>query len=125
MSHNRSFFALEFLNREESVQFQTVSPHPPSRHCSLSGIRFSQSEQHAVVVWGNIGHSSHITSSESLFVGMQAAIFSLCLVLSVFFFCFFFTSPCFVPQEDMETSKYVYRMCLARLKFYKLNKSSL
>ncbi|XP_019728051.1 tyrosine-protein phosphatase non-receptor type 21 isoform X2 [Hippocampus comes] len=50
MSHNRSFFALEFLNREESVQFQT---------------------------------------------------------------------------EDMETSKYVYRMCLARLKFYKLNKSSL
>ncbi|XP_077393958.1 tyrosine-protein phosphatase non-receptor type 21-like isoform X1 [Festucalex cinctus] len=50
MSHNRSFFALELLNREESVQFQT---------------------------------------------------------------------------EDMETSKYVCRMCLARLKFYKLNKSSL
>ncbi|XP_061699927.1 tyrosine-protein phosphatase non-receptor type 21 isoform X2 [Syngnathoides biaculeatus] len=50
MSHNRSFFALEFLNREESVQFQT---------------------------------------------------------------------------EDMETSKYVCRMCLARLKFYKINKSSL
>ncbi|XP_061824172.1 tyrosine-protein phosphatase non-receptor type 21 isoform X1 [Nerophis lumbriciformis] len=50
MSHNRSFFALELLNREESVQFQT---------------------------------------------------------------------------EDMETSKYVCRMCLARLKFYKINKSSL
>uniref|UniRef100_A0A672HC35 protein-tyrosine-phosphatase n=1 Tax=Salarias fasciatus TaxID=181472 RepID=A0A672HC35_SALFA len=27
--------------------------------------------------------------------------------------------------EDMETSKYVCRMCLARLKFYKINKSSL
>ncbi|KAE8290041.1 Tyrosine-protein phosphatase non-receptor type 21 [Larimichthys crocea] len=50
MSHNRSFFALELTNREESVQFQT---------------------------------------------------------------------------EDMETSKYVCRMCLARLKFYKINKSSL
>ncbi|XP_054652545.1 tyrosine-protein phosphatase non-receptor type 21 isoform X2 [Dunckerocampus dactyliophorus] len=50
MSHNRSFFALELLNREESVQFQT---------------------------------------------------------------------------EDMETSKYMCRMCLARLKFYKINKSSL
>ncbi|XP_038585822.1 tyrosine-protein phosphatase non-receptor type 21 isoform X2 [Micropterus salmoides] len=50
MSHNRSFFALELANREESVQFQT---------------------------------------------------------------------------EDMETSKYVCRMCLARLKFYKINKSSL
>ncbi|XP_047466810.1 tyrosine-protein phosphatase non-receptor type 21 isoform X2 [Mugil cephalus] len=50
MSHNRSFFALELSNREESVQFQT---------------------------------------------------------------------------EDMETSKYVCRMCLARLKFYKINKSSL
>ncbi|XP_072222234.1 tyrosine-protein phosphatase non-receptor type 21 isoform X2 [Leuresthes tenuis] len=49
MSHNRSFFALELANREESVQFQT---------------------------------------------------------------------------EDMETSKYVCRMCLARLKFYKINKSS-
>nr|XP_020469685.1 tyrosine-protein phosphatase non-receptor type 21 isoform X2 [Monopterus albus] len=49
MSHNRSFFALELVNREESVQFQT---------------------------------------------------------------------------EDMETSKYVCRMCLARLKFYKINKSS-
>uniref|UniRef100_A0A3Q1BLH7 Tyrosine-protein phosphatase non-receptor type n=1 Tax=Amphiprion ocellaris TaxID=80972 RepID=A0A3Q1BLH7_AMPOC len=48
MSHNRSFFALELANREESVQFQT---------------------------------------------------------------------------EDMETSKYVCRMCLARLKFYKINKS--
>lgn len=46
MSHNRSFFALELSNREESVQFQT---------------------------------------------------------------------------EDMETSKYVCRMCLARLKFYKIN----
>ncbi|KAF7669234.1 hypothetical protein LDENG_00220850 [Lucifuga dentata] len=52
MSHNRSFFALELANREESVQFQT---------------------------------------------------------------------------EDMETSKYVCRMCLARLKFYNatFNKSSL
>uniref|UniRef100_A0A3Q3WUN2 Tyrosine-protein phosphatase non-receptor type n=1 Tax=Mola mola TaxID=94237 RepID=A0A3Q3WUN2_MOLML len=50
MSHNRSFFALELANREESVQFQT---------------------------------------------------------------------------EDMETSKYVCRMCLARLKFYKINISSL
>lgn len=50
MSHNRSFFALELSNREESVQFQT---------------------------------------------------------------------------EDMETSKYVCRMCLARLKFYKINKSNL
>ncbi|XP_037551228.1 tyrosine-protein phosphatase non-receptor type 21 [Nematolebias whitei] len=50
MSHNRSFFALELANREESVQFQT---------------------------------------------------------------------------EDMETSKYVCRLCLARLKFYKINKSSL
>ncbi|XP_068194632.1 tyrosine-protein phosphatase non-receptor type 21 isoform X2 [Antennarius striatus] len=50
MSHNRSFFALELANREESVQFQT---------------------------------------------------------------------------EDMETSKYVCRMCLARLKFYKINRSSL
>ncbi|XP_041828828.1 tyrosine-protein phosphatase non-receptor type 21 isoform X2 [Melanotaenia boesemani] len=50
MSHNRSFFALELANREESVQFQT---------------------------------------------------------------------------EDMETSKYVCRMCLARLKFYKINKSNL
>uniref|UniRef100_A0A3Q1EXP3 protein-tyrosine-phosphatase n=1 Tax=Acanthochromis polyacanthus TaxID=80966 RepID=A0A3Q1EXP3_9TELE len=50
MSHNRSFFALELANREESVQFQT---------------------------------------------------------------------------EDMETSKYVCRMCLGRLKFYKINKSSL
>ncbi|KAI3367619.1 hypothetical protein L3Q82_026458 [Scortum barcoo] len=50
MSHNRSFFALELANREESVQFQT---------------------------------------------------------------------------EDMETSKYVCRMCLARLKFYKINKSTL
>lgn len=36
MSHNRSFFALELTNREESVQFQTVShrrctppPHTP------------------------------------------------------------------------------------------------
>ena len=28
-------------------------------------------------------------------------------------------------QEDMETSKYVCRMCLARHKFYKINKSSL
>lgn len=27
MSHNRSFFALELANREESVQFQTVSLH--------------------------------------------------------------------------------------------------
>ncbi|XP_017272584.1 tyrosine-protein phosphatase non-receptor type 21 isoform X2 [Kryptolebias marmoratus] len=50
MSHNRSFFALELTNREESVQFQT---------------------------------------------------------------------------EDMETSKYVCRLCLARLKFYKINKSNL
>uniref|UniRef100_A0A665WCC8 Tyrosine-protein phosphatase non-receptor type n=1 Tax=Echeneis naucrates TaxID=173247 RepID=A0A665WCC8_ECHNA len=50
MSHNRSFFALELANREESVQFQT---------------------------------------------------------------------------EDMETSKYVCRMCLARLKFYKINKNNL
>ncbi|XP_029686359.1 tyrosine-protein phosphatase non-receptor type 21 isoform X1 [Takifugu rubripes] len=50
MSHNRSFFAVELTNREESVQFQT---------------------------------------------------------------------------EDMETSKYVCRMCLARLKFYRINKSSL
>lgn len=50
MSHNRSFFALELANREESVQYQT---------------------------------------------------------------------------EDMETSKYVCRMCLARLKFYKINMSSL
>ncbi|KAK2825912.1 hypothetical protein Q5P01_020126 [Channa striata] len=50
MSHNRSFFALELANREESVQFQT---------------------------------------------------------------------------EDMETSKYVCRMCLARLKFYKINKTNL
>uniref|UniRef100_A0A3Q1GD36 Tyrosine-protein phosphatase non-receptor type n=1 Tax=Acanthochromis polyacanthus TaxID=80966 RepID=A0A3Q1GD36_9TELE len=50
MSHNRSFFALELANREESVQFQT---------------------------------------------------------------------------EDMETSKYVCRMCLGRLKFYKINKSSI
>ncbi|KAF7201607.1 tyrosine-protein phosphatase non-receptor type 21 isoform X2 [Nothobranchius furzeri] len=50
MTHNRSFFALELTNREESVQYQT---------------------------------------------------------------------------EDMETSKYVCRMCLARLKFYKINKSSL
>ncbi|KAM8833924.1 tyrosine-protein phosphatase non-receptor type 21 isoform 1-T1 [Synchiropus picturatus] len=50
MTHNRSFFALELANREETVQFQT---------------------------------------------------------------------------EDMETSKYVCRMCLARLKFYKINKSSL
>uniref|UniRef100_A0A8C6SAK1 Tyrosine-protein phosphatase non-receptor type n=1 Tax=Neogobius melanostomus TaxID=47308 RepID=A0A8C6SAK1_9GOBI len=50
MTHNRSFFALELSNREESVQFQT---------------------------------------------------------------------------EDMETSKYMCRMCLARLKFYKLNKSTL
>lgn len=25
MSHNRSFFAVELSNREESVQFQTVS----------------------------------------------------------------------------------------------------
>lgn len=36
----------------------------------------------------------------------------------------FFFSHFFV-QEDMETSKYVCRMCLARLKFYKINKSSL
>lgn len=50
MTHNRSFFALELSNREESVQFQT---------------------------------------------------------------------------EDMETSKYVCRMCLTRLKFYKMNKSTL
>ncbi|KAK7910537.1 hypothetical protein WMY93_015221 [Mugilogobius chulae] len=50
MTHNRSFFALELSNREESVQFQT---------------------------------------------------------------------------EDMETSKYVCRMCLSRLKFYKINKSTL
>ncbi|CAL8273597.1 unnamed protein product [Merluccius merluccius] len=50
MSHNKSFFALELANKEESVQFQT---------------------------------------------------------------------------EDMETSKYVCRMCLARHKFYKINKSSL
>ncbi|XP_030574621.1 tyrosine-protein phosphatase non-receptor type 21 isoform X2 [Archocentrus centrarchus] len=50
MSHNKSFFALELANREESVQFQT---------------------------------------------------------------------------EDMETSKYVCRMCLARLKFYKINMSSI
>uniref|UniRef100_A0A674N3X7 Tyrosine-protein phosphatase non-receptor type n=1 Tax=Takifugu rubripes TaxID=31033 RepID=A0A674N3X7_TAKRU len=49
MSHNRSFFAVELTNREESVQFQT---------------------------------------------------------------------------EDMETSKYVCRMCLARLKFYRINKST-
>lgn len=49
MTHNRSLFALELSNREESVQFQT---------------------------------------------------------------------------EDMETSKYVCRMCLARLKFYKTNKST-
>uniref|UniRef100_A0A8C6Q2U9 protein-tyrosine-phosphatase n=1 Tax=Nothobranchius furzeri TaxID=105023 RepID=A0A8C6Q2U9_NOTFU len=49
MTHNRSFFALELTNREESVQYQT---------------------------------------------------------------------------EDMETSKYVCRMCLARLKFYKINKSN-
>ncbi|XP_068614392.1 tyrosine-protein phosphatase non-receptor type 21-like [Brachionichthys hirsutus] len=50
MSHNRSFFALELANREESVQFQT---------------------------------------------------------------------------DDMETSKYVCRMYLARLKFYKINRNSL
>ncbi|KAM6973397.1 tyrosine-protein phosphatase non-receptor type 21 isoform 2-T2 [Aplochiton taeniatus] len=50
MTHNKSFFALELANKEESVQFQT---------------------------------------------------------------------------EDMETSKYVCRMCLARHKFYKINKSSL
>lgn len=31
MSHNRSFFALELANREESVQFQTVSLH----HCHI------------------------------------------------------------------------------------------
>lgn len=37
----------------------------------------------------------------------------------IFFFSFLFV------QEDMETSKYVCRMCLARLKFYKINKSSL
>ncbi|XP_035599099.1 tyrosine-protein phosphatase non-receptor type 21 isoform X1 [Oncorhynchus keta] len=50
MTHNKSFFALELTNKEESVQFQT---------------------------------------------------------------------------EDLETSKYVCRMCLARHKFYKINKSSL
>ncbi|XP_019909842.2 tyrosine-protein phosphatase non-receptor type 21 isoform X3 [Esox lucius] len=50
MTHNKSFFALELANKEESVQFQT---------------------------------------------------------------------------EDMETSKYVCRMCLARHKFYKINNSSL
>ncbi|XP_014066538.1 tyrosine-protein phosphatase non-receptor type 21 isoform X2 [Salmo salar] len=50
MTHNKSFFALELANKEESMQFQT---------------------------------------------------------------------------EDMETSKYVCRMCLARHKFYKINKSSL
>uniref|UniRef100_A0A673YZH4 protein-tyrosine-phosphatase n=1 Tax=Salmo trutta TaxID=8032 RepID=A0A673YZH4_SALTR len=49
MTHNKSFFALELANKEESVQFQT---------------------------------------------------------------------------EDMETSKYVCRMCLARHKFYKINKSN-
>uniref|UniRef100_A0A8C7GRQ5 protein-tyrosine-phosphatase n=1 Tax=Oncorhynchus kisutch TaxID=8019 RepID=A0A8C7GRQ5_ONCKI len=50
MTHNKSFFALELTNKEESVQFQT---------------------------------------------------------------------------EDLETSKYVCRMCLARHKFYKINKSTL
>ncbi len=33
MSHNRSFFALELTNREESVQFQTVSL---CRHCTFA-----------------------------------------------------------------------------------------
>ncbi|KAL2099238.1 hypothetical protein ACEWY4_005718 [Coilia grayii] len=50
MTHNKSFFALELANKEDTIQFQT---------------------------------------------------------------------------EDMETSKYVCRMCLARHKFYKINKSSL
>lgn len=36
MSHNRSFFALELANREESVQFQTVSLCCPLGHISVS-----------------------------------------------------------------------------------------
>lgn len=31
----------------------------------------------------------------------------------------------FILQEDMETAKYVWRMCVARHKFYRLNKCSL
>lgn len=27
MSHNKSFFALELANKEETIQFQTVSKH--------------------------------------------------------------------------------------------------
>uniref|UniRef100_A0A803T5A0 Tyrosine-protein phosphatase non-receptor type n=1 Tax=Anolis carolinensis TaxID=28377 RepID=A0A803T5A0_ANOCA len=35
------------------------------------------------------------------------------------------TSISFFRQEDMETAKYVWRMCVARHKFYRLNKCSL
>lgn len=35
MSHNRSFFALELANREESVQFQTVSFNGSSTNTTL------------------------------------------------------------------------------------------
>lgn len=40
MSHNRSFFALELSNREESVQFQTVSlrSHPPPPPTQLAQV---------------------------------------------------------------------------------------
>lgn len=30
MSHNKSFFALELANKEETIQFQTVSEHKES-----------------------------------------------------------------------------------------------
>lgn len=71
MSHNRSFFALELANREESVQFQTVSlrrriaasqlspnRRPLSRSASLinsSGIRQPASTKHLCLLRAWVG----------------------------------------------------------------------
>lgn len=71
MSHNRSFFALELANREESVQFQTVSlrrriaasqlspnRRPLSKSASLinsSGIRQPASTKHLCLLRAWVG----------------------------------------------------------------------
>lgn len=155
MSHNRSFFALELANREESVQFQTVSVRrriaasqlspnrrPLSRSASLinsSGIRQPASTKHLCLLRAWVGlllallgyvtyacllkwHAVRCRANAGTF-GDKWANSSPALIISssAVTSSAFFSSA----QEDMETSKYVCRMCLARLKFYKINKSSL
>lgn len=53
MSHNRSFFALELANREESVQFQTVSL---CCHCTFSFLPIPLDM--SVIGFSRIGNSS-------------------------------------------------------------------